>query len=239
MNPIEMILQAGIIVQLVMLLLSFMSVYVWIVLFAKLWQIRSLYKKSKRFKQSFETSKDLIKFYNSITVLRESMREGKKGGGSPLEHIFLEGFAEFLRQVKLPDNNLSVATKAVQSKMWQMYFQQLDMIEQHSSTLATVGSSAPYIGLFGTVWGIINAFQGLSQVQHATLTLVAPGISEALIATAMGLFVAIPAVMGYNRIQSNTQRLGNYFENFVETFSRFTERQLVMHLNQPQQEDNE
>ena len=228
MNLIEMVLQASLAVQLVMLLLALMSVYVWILLFAKLWQIRSLYRASKRFKEKFNASKDLMSLFNTTLALNNATNKDKS---PPLEKIFLDGFSEFIRQTKVTNNEISIAVKSIQSRMRQTHNQQMDIIEQRSSTLATIGSSAPYIGLFGTVLGIIHAFQGLSQVQHATLTLVAPGISEALVATAMGLFVAIPAVIGYNRLQTTTERLGNYFEDFVEAFLRLAERQLLATMN--------
>lgn len=223
MDIVEMLLQASMVVQAVMLMLALMSVYVWIVLLAKLWQIRKLHKKSTLFKKAFDNSTDLAKLYNDIV----SETKYNKSHGAPLQLIFMDGFAEFSRQVRVTGMEHAVAIKTIESRMWQTYYQQIDIIEQRTSTLATIGSSAPYIGLFGTVWGIINAFQGLAQVQHATLALVAPGISEALIATAMGLFVAIPAVMGYNRLQVTTQRLCHYYENFMDTFSRLIERHLV------------
>jgi biopolymer transport protein TolQ len=224
MDLVTMILQASIAVQLVMLLLVIMSVYVWILVFAKLWQIRGLYKKSKAFKHRFNTSTDLSELYHALTAQMQDSKLQKKV--SSLEQIFIVGFKEYVRQNKTQHNDVNASIKLIQNEMRQVYDQQMDLIEERGSNLATIGSAAPYIGLFGTVLGVINAFQGLGKVQHATLALVAPGISEALVATAMGLFVAIPAVMSYNRLQSTTQRLSHYFEDFMGSFSRLIERQL-------------
>jgi biopolymer transport protein TolQ len=142
-----------------------------------------------------------------------------------MERIFLSGLNEFVKLKKKPGMDMSAVMDGTRRAMRATYQRELDSLESHMSFLATVGSVSPYVGLFGTVWGIMNAFRGLSNVGQATLAHVAPGIAEALVATAMGLFAAIPAVVAYNRYSHDIGRLSSRFESFMEEFSNVLQRQ--------------
>lgn len=214
---IEIILIASPVVQAVMLLLAFMSLAAWAVAFAKSYQIRKAMKEARQFEKRFWETQELSGLYHQIDTNRES--------ASGLAIMFADGFKEFVRlkqQGVMEANDLIAGS---QRSMKIAFTQQADRLENHLSFLATVGSSAPYIGLFGTVWGVMHAFQSLGNVQHATLAAVAPGISEALVATAIGLFAAIPAVIAYNRLSNRVDRLLNEYENFAEGFLSILQRQ--------------
>ena len=142
-----------------------------------------------------------------------------------MEKIFEAGFREFIKLKQQPNMELSVAMDGVRRAMRATYQREMDFLESHLSFLASVGSVSPYIGLFGTVWGIMHAFRGLANVVQATLASVAPGIAEALVATAMGLFAAIPAVIAYNRYAYDINRIATRFESFMEEFSNILQRQ--------------
>jgi biopolymer transport protein TolQ len=142
-----------------------------------------------------------------------------------MEKIFEAGVREFVKLKQQPNMELSVAMDGVRRAMRATYQREMDFLESHLSFLASVGSVSPYIGLFGTVWGIMHAFRGLANVVQATLAAVAPGIAEALVATAMGLFAAIPAVIAYNRYAYDINRIATRFESFMEEFSNILQRQ--------------
>jgi biopolymer transport protein TolQ len=142
-----------------------------------------------------------------------------------LPNIFVAGFKEFTRLRKQSGVDPMAVVEGAQRCMRVSLSREVDELETHLSFLATVGSTSPYVGLFGTVWGIMNAFRGLANVHQATLSMVAPGIAEALIATAMGLFAAIPAVIAYNRYSNDVERLENRYDNFLEEFSTILQRQ--------------
>jgi len=142
-----------------------------------------------------------------------------------LERIFVSGFVEFVKLKKQPGIAADAVMDATQRAMRATYQREMDRLESHLAFLASVGSVSPYVGLFGTVWGIMNAFRGLANVGQATLAHVAPGIAEALVATAMGLFAAIPAVVAYNRYSHEVNRLSTRFESFTEEFSNVLQRQ--------------
>lgn len=214
---IEIILTASPVVQSVMVLLALMSLAAWSVAFAKSYQIRKALREAKVFEKTFWETQELSSLYHQV----ESNRQDATG----LALIFADGFKEFARLKQQGVQEATDLVSGAQRTMKIAFSKQSDALENHLSLLATVGSSAPYIGLFGTVWGVMHAFQSLGDVQHATLAAVAPGISEALIATAIGLFAAIPAVIAYNRLTNKVDRLLNEYENFSEGFLTILHRQ--------------
>ncbi len=213
----ELLLNASPVVQAVMLLLAFMSLAAWAVAFAKSYQIRKLAGASRQFEKSFWETQELSSLYQQVEAGRDS--------ASGLALLFADGFKEFVRLKQQGVTDAADLLAGSQRSMKIAFTKQSDKLENHLSFLATVGSSAPYIGLFGTVWGVMHAFQSLGDVQHATLAAVAPGISEALIATAIGLFAAIPAVIAYNRLSNKVDRLLSEYENFAEGFLTILQRQ--------------
>ena len=213
---IDLILYASLVVQLVMLILVVASVVSWTMIFNK----RLLLKHSKNdadmFEERFWSSEDLSPLYNRITAGRYE--------SSGMEKIFGAGYKEFSRLQKQESIDPEAVLDGAQRSMRIAMNKEVDHLETNLSFLATVGSTSPYIGLFGTVWGIMNSFQALGTVQQATISMVAPGISEALVATAMGLFAAIPAVIAYNRYSNDVERLINRYDNFLEEFSSILHR---------------
>ena len=217
MDLFELILNASLVVQAVMVLLALMSIAVWAVALAKSYQVRKAMRQAKAFEQSFWETSELSGLYHQI--------ENNRDAASGLALIFADGFKEFVRLKQQGVEDAADLINGTQRTMKIAFAKQADRLENHLSMLATVGSSAPYIGLFGTVWGVMHAFQSLGNVQHATLAAVAPGISEALIATAIGLFAAIPAVIAYNRLTNRVDRLLGEYENFAEGFLTILQRQ--------------
>jgi biopolymer transport protein TolQ len=211
----ELILDASPVVQAVMFLLLLASVVSWAVIFAKGRVIAKSRNQAAKFETAFWSGGDLGALYRGI--------ENKGRAGTGLESIFESGFGEFsrLRQLATPSDEL---LEGARRAMRVAEMRELDRLEKNLAMLATVGSTSPYVGLFGTVWGIMSAFHNLGNAQQATLAAVAPGISEALIATAMGLFAAIPAVVAYNRYADQVSRLELRFDTFVEEFSTILQR---------------
>ncbi len=210
-----LVLDASVIVQAVMVLLMIASVASWAVIFKKSRVISHSRRQADQFETAFWSGGDLSTLYRSIET------KGRAGTGE--QSIFESGFGEFsrLRQQGTPtDQLLEGARRAM--RVAQM--REMDRLERNLAMLATVGSTSPYVGLFGTVWGIMSAFHNLGNVQQATLAAVAPGIAEALIATAIGLFAAIPAVVAYNRFADQVSRLELRFDTFVEEFSTILQR---------------
>ncbi len=158
-----------------------------------------------------------------LAVLYDQVRKKKNLSG--MEHIFVSGFKEYVRMHAKGNVVSNSVVDTAHRSMKVALSREVDSLESYLSFLATVGSTSPYIGLFGTVWGIMNSFRALTDIQQATLALVAPGIAEALIATAMGLFAAIPAVIAYNRYSHNVDRLINHYDNFMEEFTALLQRQ--------------
>jgi len=214
---IDLVLNASPVVQAVMLLLAFMSIAAWSVSFTKSYQIRKARSVAKRFEKTFWETQDLNTLFHQL--------EATKASSNGMARIFVEGFKEFVRLKKQGVEDPQDLLAGSQRTMKVAFSKEADKLENRLSFLATVGSSAPYIGLFGTVWGVMHAFQSLGDVQHATLAAVAPGISEALIATAIGLFAAIPAVIAYNRYSNRVDRLLSDYENFAEGFLTILHRQ--------------
>jgi biopolymer transport protein TolQ len=210
-----MVLDASPIVQVVVGLLLLASVTSWAVIFHKSQVIGRSRRQAAKFETAFWSGGDLATLYRNI--------ETKGRAGTGLQSIFESGFGEFsrLRQQGVPAEQLLDGARRA---MRVAQLRELDRLEQNLAILATVGSTSPYVGLFGTVWGIMSAFHNLGNVQQATLAAVAPGIAEALITTAVGLFAAIPAVIAYNRLADQVSRLELRFDTFVEEFSTILQR---------------
>jgi biopolymer transport protein TolQ len=210
-----LIAQASVVVQGILLLLLALSLWSWWRIFVKLFQIKRTTRGTDAFEDDFWKGGDLNDLYQRAS-------QSRTGGG--LEHIFTAGFREYAKHRKQGSTS-AVTLDSARRAMRAAYQREIDALEAHLSGLATVGSVSPYIGLFGTVWGIMNAFRGLANVSQATLAQVAPGIAEALIATAIGLFAAIPAVVAYNRYTHDVDRLAVRYETFIEEFSNILQRQ--------------
>ena len=201
-------------VQLVMLLLLIASLLSWWFIFRKMFAIRLAIKQSDEFENTFWRGVDLNALYHRAAGARDM-------AGS-MERIFEAGFREFTKHQAGLD--IGAIMDSTRGAMRAAYQREMDRLESHLSFLATVGSVSPYVGLFGTVWGIMNSFRELSNLTQATIAHVAPGIAEALIATAMGLFAAIPAVIAYNRYASDTSQLATRYESFMEELSNVLQR---------------
>lgn len=212
----EMVTNAGWVVQIVLAILAVASIISWTIIFQKQREFRVARLSLKNFEQKFWSGIDLSQLY------RDTENHGDKEDAGLLGGIFTAGFGEFARLLSKGREGSS----ALDSARRAMTAARTRGLEQHENSLnflATVGSTAPYVGLFGTVWGIMDAFQGLGNVEQATLSMVAPGISQALIATAMGLFAAIPATIAYNRFASQLDQLESRSENFTDEFSNVLE----------------
>lgn len=218
MSIIHLVSEASLVVQIVMLLLLVASVLSWAMIFIKWKVIRRARVDSEEFEDRFWSGADLGKLFERV--------RGKEAP-SGMEHIFAAGFRTYARMGNQPSQSALATTDAVQRSMRVALSREVDALESYMSFLATVGSISPYVGLFGTVWGIMNSFRSLSLEQQATLSAVAPGIAEALIATAMGLFAAIPAVIAYNRFSDDVDRLVNRYDNFLEEFLSLLQRQMA------------
>ncbi len=207
---IHLILNASLLVQLVMFALLIASVVSWSMIFNKRVVLNRAAREADKFEDLFWSSEDLSPLYNRIT--------NKRGGATGMEKMFEAGFKEFARVRTQESKDTEAMLESAQRAMRIAMNKEVDYLETSLSFLATVGSTSPYVGLFGTVWGIMNSFRALGNVQHATISMVAPGIAEALIATAMGLFAAIPAVIAYNRYSNDVERLINRYDIFLEEF---------------------
>jgi biopolymer transport protein TolQ len=216
-----LIVNASVVVKVVMLLLLAVSFMSWMFIFQKFFSIRRANSQSDKFEREFWSGNDLNALYQGAVNHRHSI-------GS-LERIFEAGFREFakLRSGQRAGTDASDMVDGARRAMRATFQREMDFLERHLSFLASTGSVSPYVGLFGTVWGIMHAFRSLANVQQATLAQVAPGIAEALVATAIGLFAAIPAVVAYNRYSHDIDRLANRFESFMEEFSNILHRQAV------------
>ena len=209
-----LILQASLVVQLVMAGLVFISLSSWTVIFGKVFGLKRVRRGNEDFEREFWSGKSLTELNQAVTG---------KADTAPMERIFASGMREFLklREKRLDANvQLDGARRAMRAS----YQRELDVVESNLSFLASVGSVSPYVGLFGTVWGIMHAFVALSNLQQVTLATVAPGIAEALVATAIGLFAAIPAVVAYNRFARDIDRIAIQLETFIEEFSNILQR---------------
>jgi len=218
MSIYHLIANASILVQIVMLILVLASIVSWTMIMSKSRVLRLANKEAAGFEDRFWSGADLATLYEKVSAKRSL---------NGMEHIFVAGFKEYIRLHKNRKvSPLSISDTALRS-MKVALSREIDFLENNLSFLATVGSTSPYIGLFGTVWGIMNSFRALSEVQQATLAAVAPGIAEALIATAMGLLAAIPAVIAFNRYSNSVERLITRYDNFVEEFTGLLQRQAI------------
>lgn len=211
------IANASLVVKLVMLLLLAASVVSWALIIQRAGVLKEAKRRMLNFENQFWSGTDLHKLYQGL--------EHQPGGISGMAYIFKAGFDEFLRLRKQAGISADSLMASVQRAMRIANMRETDRLEQHLAFLATVGSTSPYIGLFGTVWGIMNTLQAFAGVQQASIAMVAPSMSEALIATAMGLFAAIPAVIAYNRYSNHIERLLNQYDTFQEEFASILYRQ--------------
>jgi biopolymer transport protein TolQ len=214
MSITALVLNASLVVQLVMAGLLLASLASWTVIFGKLFGLRRVRSRNEAFEREFWSGKSLSEMNQAV---------GAKSETAPIERIFASGIREFL---KLRERRLDAGAQldGARRAMRASFQRELDVIESNLSFLASVGSVSPYVGLFGTVWGIMHAFVGLSNMQQVTLATVAPGIAEALVATAIGLFAAIPAVVAYNRFARDIDRIAIQLETFIEEFSNILQR---------------
>ncbi len=217
MNIIDLFLKAGLLVKLIMLLLIGFSIASWAIIIQRTKVLNAADREAADFEDKFWSGTDLARLYKDSQARRDEL--------SGSEQIFHSGFKEFARlhqaSVHAPDAVVNGASRAMRVS----FNRELESLENHIPFLGTVGSISPYIGLFGTVWGIMHAFIALGSVKQATLQMVAPGIAEALIATAIGLFAAIPAVMAYNRFTQRVNKLEQSYDNFMEEFLTILHRQ--------------
>ena len=212
---VTLVLHASWVVQVVMVGLLIGSLASWTVIFSKLFGLRKVRSANDELEREFWAGRNLNDLYDEAT---------RKAAGSPMERIFASGMREFfkLREKRVAD--VGALLDGARRAMRASFQRELDAIESNLSFLASVGSVSPYVGLFGTVWGIMHAFIGLSNLQQVTLATVAPGIAEALVATAIGLFAAIPAVIAYNRFARDIDRIAIQLESFIEEFSNILQR---------------
>ena len=217
MSFFHLITNASIPVQAVMLMLVAASVASWMMIFKKRIWLNNARRAADAFEEHFWSLEELSPLYERINKNRDEV------GG--MELLFEAGFREFVRLQKKSGAVPEAVMEGAQRAMRIALNKEVEELETHLSFLATVGSTSPYVGLFGTVWGIMNSFRALGNVQQASISMVAPGIAEALIATAMGLFAAIPAVIAYNRFSNDVERLVNRYDTFIEEFSAILHHQ--------------
>jgi len=216
MSLFSLVTRASLLVQIVMLILLSASVLSWIIITLKYKALKLAREEAIRFEDQFWSGINLSDLYQQVKR-KASERRG-------IGRIFEMGFTEYIRTRK-SKTNPEMMLASVQRSMKVAVAREEDFLDSHLSLLATIGSISPYIGLFGTVWGIMRSFIALGAVEHASLAMVAPGIAEALIATAMGLFAAIPAVIAYNRYAEKVDRLSSTYENFAQEFATILQRQ--------------
>lgn len=222
LSIITLVLHASFVVQLVMAGLLITSLISWTVIFGKLIGLKQVRVRNDDFERDFWSGRQLNDLYQAASGKPATHKS------APLERIFASGMREFM---KLREKRLDAAAQldGARRAMRASFQRELDVIESHLSFLGSVGSVSPYVGLFGTVWGIMHAFVGLSNLQQVTLATVAPGIAEALVATAIGLFAAIPAVIAYNRFARDIDRIAIQLETFIEEFSNILQRNVAPH----------
>jgi biopolymer transport protein TolQ len=215
---IQLVLNASLPVQGVLLLLIAASVVSWTMIFRKWFALKAAARDAARFEGRFWSGGNLNQLYTEFA---------RNDSANGMTAIFVEGFREYRRLAGQGGAQPAEVLEGVQRAMRVALSREIDDLETHLSFLATVGSTSPYVGLFGTVWGIMNSFRSLGAVQQATLAHVAPGIAEALIATAIGLFAAIPAVIAYNRYSHHVERLVTRYEIFMQEFASLLQRQAL------------
>ena len=225
LSILHLVLNASIVVQAVMLLLMLVSIASWAAIFRKLFSLKKVKAQNEAFERDFWSGSSLNDLFAAAT-------QNARNCG-PMERIFASGMREFqkLRERRITDAGtlMDGARRAMRAS----FQREMDVVETNLSFLASVGSVSPYVGLFGTVWGIMHAFTGFAGMEQVTLATVAPGIAEALVATALGLFAAIPAVIAYNRFARDIDRVANHQETFIEEFSNILQRNLGTHPGSP------
>jgi biopolymer transport protein TolQ len=218
LNILDLVLHASLPVKLVLLILLAFSFLSWVIIIRKYTLLKQAMESADAFEERFWSGTDLA------ALFREVGGRGDQAGG--LENVFEAGFREFARQRQRKGGDPRVVLEGTERAMRVVGTREVERLEQNLEFLANVGSISPYVGLFGTGWGIMAAFQGLANVKEATIAMVAPGISEALVATAMGLFAAIPAVWAYNRYANRVERIATRYDTFQEEFSSILQRQI-------------
>jgi len=222
MSILHLVLNASLVVQGVMLLLMIVSIASWAAIFRKLFAIKKVKSQNEEFERGFWSGSSLNDLFAAAT------KNASQGG--PMERIFASGMREYQklreRRITDPGTLLDGARRAMRAS----FQREMDVVESNLSFLASVGSVSPFVGLFGTIWGIMHAFNGLASLQQVTLATVAPGIAEALVATAIGLFAAIPAVVAYNRFARDLDRIAIQQETFIEEFSNILQRNVGAQL---------
>ncbi len=219
-------INASLVVKCVMLLLATASVFSWTYILQRAFFLKEVNKASTEFEKSFWSGDDIQRLYAASSRNSQSL--------NGVEAVFHAGFKEFLRFRHQPDTSINLVMENTRRAMRAAQMREQEKLEVHLPFLAIVGSTSPYVGLFGTVWGIMQAFRALANVQQATIAMVAPGIAEALIATALGLFAAIPAVIFYNRFVTDIGRQMNRFDAFEEEFTNILIRQSQLQTAQPE-----
>jgi len=214
---LALITQASVLVQLVMLSLLLASIVSWTMIFSKHYRLKNAFRIADEFENDFWSGGDMTSLFQQWS--------GRRNDAQGVAAIFVAGFREFSRLSKKGAVDRADMLDAVQRAMRVAMNREVDDLETNLSFLATVGSTSPYVGLFGTVWGIMNSFRSLGVAQQSTIASVAPGIAEALVATAMGLFAAIPAVIAYNQFSNRAERLVSRYETFTEEFISIVNRQ--------------
>jgi len=217
-NIFKLVAEASILVQFVMLALLVLSFLSWVIIIRKVSQLKAAMEEAESFEERFWSGADLAQLF------REVSNRGASNGG--MENVFESGFREFVRQRQRRVHDMRVVIEGSERAMRVAGTREIGRLERNLEFLANVGSISPYVGLFGTVIGIMGAFQGLGEMKDVTIAVVAPHISEALIATAMGLFAAIPAVWAYNRFANKVERVASRYEVFQEEFSSVLQRQI-------------
>ena len=219
LSILHLVLNASLVVQIVMAILMLVSLASWSIIFAKVLGLRQVRRDNDTFDREFWAGR----------TLQELFQDASSGSGpaSPQERIFAAGMREFMKQRERRVTDVNVLLDGARRAMRASYQREMDVVEARLDFLGSVGSVSPYIGLFGTVWGIMHAFTGLANVQQVSLATVAPGIAEALVATAIGLFAAIPAVLAYNRFARDIDRIAIQLESFIEEFSNILARNVA------------
>jgi biopolymer transport protein TolQ len=225
LSILHLIMNASIVVQAVMLLLMLVSVASWAAIFQKLMALKEIKSQNEHFEKEFWSGASLNDLFNAAA------HNAAENG--PMERIFASGMREFQKLREKRINDAGTLLDGARRAMRASFQREMDAVESNLSFLASVGSVSPYVGLFGTVWGIMHAFTGLSALEQVTLATVAPGIAEALVATAIGLFAAIPAVVAYNRFARDLDRIAIHQETFIEEFSNILQRNISAQATAP------
>jgi biopolymer transport protein TolQ len=223
LDILQLVMHASLVVQLVMFLLMLVSIASWSAIFRKIFALQRVKSLNEVFEREFWSGSSLNELYT--TAASKGVNSG------PMERIFASGMREFQKLRERRVSDVATLMDGARRAMRASFQREMDEVESNLSFLASVGSVSPYVGLFGTVWGIMHAFTGLAALQQVTLASVAPGIAEALVATAIGLFAAIPAVIAYNRFARDLDRIAISHETFIEEFSNILQRNVSAQAN--------